>query len=407
VAIEFGRSAPLDRPALDRAALERAAAPSGEATLLPAGAYTSDEVWAWEKVHFFDESWVCVGRGSDLGRAGDQKAVRTGAESVLLVRDDSGSLNAFYNVCRHRAHELLEPGSCVNRRAVKCPYHAWVYGLDGSLRGAPRFGDVPGFDTADHPLVPVRVVEWDGWVFVNASGTAPEWSDHVGLLDEMLAAYGSENLVSAAARHEYVVQANWKIITENYHECYHCSQIHPQLCEVTPPDSGKDDDPNAAWVGGSMDLRAHAQTMSLTGESGAPVLPGLSPKAARQVLYYSLWPNLLISLHPDYVMTHRLEPLGPSQTRVECEWLWPAEVVADSSFDPTYATEFWDVTNLQDWQACESVQRGVSSRGFIPGPLSYWEGTTHQFIALVANSYLQGRVTYQTDVAPDPFRARR
>jgi Rieske 2Fe-2S family protein len=393
-------------PPLNPAALERAAAPLGSATLLPGDAYASDDVFAWERIHFFDESWVCVGRSSDLARPGDQKAIPIGDESVLLVRDADGSLNSFFNVCRHRAHELLEPGLSVNRRAVKCPYHAWAYGLDGSLRGAPRFGDVDGFEVGHYQLVQVRSVEWNGWVFVNASGDAPEFSEHIGNLDELIADYGCGGLVGAA-RHDYVVAANWKIITENYHECYHCSQIHPELCEVTPPDSGQDDTGQGAWVGGSMELRAHAQTMSLTGERAAPLLPGLSNEASRRVLYYSLWPNLLISLHPDYVMTHRMELLGPGRTRVECEWFWPADVVGSDGFDPSYATEFWDVTNKQDWHACESVQRGVSSRAFRPGPLSYWEGTTHQFLELVARSYLDGRVVYRTGTEPAARRAPR
>ena len=395
-----------EAPPLDPAALRRAAGPIGTATILPPQAYTSDEVFSWERIHFFDESWVCAGRSADLASPGDQKGLQAGHESVLLVRDETGSLNAFFNVCRHRAHELLEPGVCVNRRAVKCPYHAWVYGLDGSLRGAPRFGDIGEFDPREYPLVPVRVEEWNGWVFVNASSDAPEFSDHIGNLGELISDYGCEGLVPAA-RHDYVVSANWKIVTENYHECYHCSQIHPELCEVTPPDSGKDDTGVGAWVGGSMDLREQAQTMSLTGLSAAPLLPALGEEQSRQVLYYSLWPNLLISLHPDYVMTHRMEPIAAGATRVECEWLWPAEVVAGENFDPSYAVDFWDVTNKQDWHACESVQRGVSSRGFRPGPLSFWEATTHQFLELVARSYLDGRVVYRAAAELDPSRARR
>ena len=104
-----------------------------------------------------------------------------------------------------------------------------MYGLDGSLRGAPRFGDLEGFQVENHPLVPVRTVEWNGWVFVNASGDAPEFSEHIGDLDELIADYGCGDLV-AASRHDYIVAGNWKVITENYHECYHCSQIHPELC---------------------------------------------------------------------------------------------------------------------------------------------------------------------------------
>jgi glycine betaine catabolism A len=381
-------------PPIDLVAVKRAAAPLGAALTLPASAYVSPDVFDWEQKRFFEDSWVCVGRGTELAGAGSQKAVSVGSEGILLVRSESGELKAFFNVCRHRGHQLLGAGECVQRRTVQCPYHAWVYSLDGNLRGAPRFGDWPGFDRFDYSLVPVRVVEWMGWVFVNAAGDAPDFAHHAGNLTELIEPYECERLV-IAGRHDYSVMANWKILTENYHECYHCTNIHPELCKVTPPESGTDDEPDGTWVGGSMELRSHAQTMSITGASDGVMLPRLDEVRRRQVLYYSLWPNLLISLHPDYVMTHLLEPISQTQTRIVCEWLFPPEALELQGFDPAYAVDFWDITNWQDWHACEAVQRGVASRGYRQGPLSYSEGTTHQFISLVAESYLQGAVSYR------------
>jgi Rieske 2Fe-2S family protein len=380
---------------LEREALRLCLAPLGEAQTLPGAAYNDPDVFAWEQDVFFEASWVCLGRSSDLARTGDHKAVRVGSETVLLVRDDTG-LNAFFNVCRHRGHELLETGSTASARAIKCPYHGWVYGLDGALKGAPRYTEIEGFETAAHSLASLRTQEWNGWVFANASGEAPGFSDHVGSLDALIADHECERLVRVA-RHDYVVEANWKIVTENYHECYHCPQIHPELCRVTSPDSGTDDPSDGAWAGGSMDLYDHAATMSITGESGGEILRGLDASKSRKVYYYSLWPNLLISLHPDYVMTHRLEPLAPHQTRIECEWLFPPEV-ATETFDPSYAVDFWDITNREDWRACESVQRGTASRAFKQGPLSMVEGTTHQFIAMVAAGYLEGAVVPAGDL---------
>ena len=139
-----------------------------------------------------------------------------------------------------------------------------------------------------------------------------------------------------------------------------------------------------------MDLMAHAETMSLTGESSASTLPGLDEASTRQVFYFGLFPNLLISPHPDYVMTHRLEPLAPDLTRIECRWLFPPEATERQGFDPGYAVEFWDITNRQDWAACEAVQRGVSSRGYRPGPLAVDEDNVHQFQTMVAQGYLDG-----------------
>jgi Rieske 2Fe-2S family protein len=376
--------------ALERDGLRRCLAPLGEAQTLPGAAYNDPQVFGFEQARFFEASWVCLGRSSLLLHTGDQMAVAAGSETVLLVRGESG-LKAFFNVCRHRGHELLESGSCSSGRAIKCPYHGWVYGLDGSLKGAPRYNDIPGFDALEHSLVPVRVVEWNGWVFANTSGDAPDFSRHVGSLDALTADHECGRLVPLA-RHDYVVEANWKIVTENYHECYHCPQIHPELCRVTSPDSGTDDPSDGVWAGGSMDLFDHAVTMSITGESGGKILRGLDADKSRKVYYYSLWPNLLISLHPDYVMTHRLEPIAVDRTRIECEWLFPPEVVTED-FDPSYAVDFWDITNKEDWGACESVQRGTASRAYSQGPLSMIEGTTHQFIAMVAAGYLEGTVT--------------
>jgi glycine betaine catabolism A len=360
-------------------------------------------VFRWELEHFFDESWVCIGRAEDLRDAGDRRAVRLGRESVLLVRGEGGSLRAFYNVCRHRGHELLEVGRSASGRFVRCPYHAWCYSPDGELKGAPGFGNVAGFDKADYSLVPVRLAEWQGWLFANAGGDAPPFEEHVGNLGEMIGNHRSGELV-AGARRDYEVAANWKILVENYHECYHCPSIHPELCKVSPPKSGEDHEARGAWVGGSMELEGHAQTMSLTGESLAPMLPHLTSLQQREVYYYQLFPNLLISLHPDYVLTHRLAPLAPDLTRVECEWLFSREAVEAEGFDPSYASDFWDITNGQDWRACEGVQRGASSRGYRQGPLSPEESTVGKFVAMIARGYLEGRITQTPGRASQAFQ---
>jgi len=377
---------------IDPAALEPVLAASlHESLTLPREAYLSQELFDWEQEHFFEASWACLGRSEDLGRPGDQKAFRIGREGILLVRDGDGALRGFYNVCRHRGHELLACGASRNLRAIKCPYHAWVYSLDGSLAGAPRFGDVPGFDKADYPLIPVRVHEWHGWVFVNASGDAPDFADHIGNLEDLVAPWEPERLF-VGARHDYLVRANWKTITENYHECYHCPSIHPELCVVTPVDSGENYPPTGAWVGGSMELKDFARTMSLTGESRGVVIRGLDARQAREVYYFGLFPNLLISLHPDYVMTHRFDPVGPGETRVECEWLFPPEAREREGFDPSYASEFWDLTNREDWLACESVQRGQASRGIRQGPFAPNEDEVYLFMRMVARGYIDGRI---------------
>lgn len=379
------------RPApIDPASLEPALRPTLAASrTLPAEAYLSPEVFAWEVEHLFAGGWVCVGRTDGLTEPGDQRAVRVGAEGILLVRGEDGVLRGFHNSCRHRGHELLYPDEARHERVIKCPYHAWVFGLDGALRAAPRFGDVPGFDKTHYPLIPSRVAEWHGWVFVNASGDAIPFEEWVGNLEGFVAPWEPERMFVGAG-HEYVVRANWKTITENYHECYHCPSIHPELCKVTPVDSGENHRQEGLWVGGSMELMDFAETMSLTGESEGVRIGGLNDKQAREVYYYGLFPNLLISLHPDYIMTHRFEPLGPGETKVECLWLFPPEARERPDFDPSYAAEFWDITNREDWAACESVHRGLASSGYRQGPFARNEDEVRIFMAMVARAYLDG-----------------
>ena len=374
----------MTAPPLDAGSLDAALQPFGRSTMLPAEAYTSPAVLAWEQRHFFAASWVCVGAERDL-RADNvtQRAMSVGGIPVLLVWPGDGPPSAFANTCRHRGHELLPDGDAGHRQSIVCPYHAWSYSLDGSLNVAPGLREVESFDPDDHGLVALPVEVWHGWVFVNACADGLPFAEHLGAVEDLVAPYAPERLVRLAS-HDYVVDANWKVATENYHECYHCPLIHPELCQVSPPTSGYNYDLPGVWVGGCMDLREGADTMSLDGRSAGRAIEGVDP---RRVLYLGLLPNLLLSLHPDYVMTHRLEPLAPDRTRVECSWLFP-----DGDIDPSYAVDFWDRTNRQDWAACASVQRGLASPHFRPGPLAPNEDAVHQFVTMVARGYLGARL---------------
>jgi Rieske 2Fe-2S family protein len=374
---------------LDVHAVERAAAPHGFSRNLPREAYTSREVFDWEMTHLWANAWVCAGRSSDLARSGDCKAIHVGGDGILLARGEDGKLRGFYNVCRHRGHELLEAGPCAHMSTIRCPYHGWTYALDGALRIAPRTADVPGFRPEEFPLVPARIEEWHGWVWVNASSDAVPLADYLGELDALVAPFEPERL-RAAVEKSYDVGANWKLVHENYHECYHCAHIHPQLCKVSPPESGKNWERPGAWIGGRMDLADFAVTMSLDGRSDGVPLRGITGDAQRKVDYYGVVPNIFLSLHPDYVLTHRLEPLAPDKVRIECQWLFPPEAFEKPAFSHEYAFKFWDITNYQDWRALEGVQRGVSSRGYRPGPLTMKEDAVHQFVSRMARAYLEG-----------------
>jgi glycine betaine catabolism A len=377
-------------PPFDPVDLEPALRPFGQSRMLPRDAYTSPRVFAFEQERFFAGSWTCVGREGDLEATGAQRAVRVGGAGVLLVRGTDGRARAFANTCRHRGHELLGVGEQTTRRTVLCPYHAWTYDLDGSLRAAPGFRDHTEFRPGEHGLVELLLESWHGFLFVNGSGDAPPFAEHVGALDELVAPYQPARLVPLAS-HAYDLACNWKVVLENYHECYHCPLIHPELCQVSPPASGDNFELDGAWVGGTMDLKDHAATMSLDGHSDGVPIPGLDAERLRTVAYLGLFPNLLLSLHPDYLLTHLVEPLGPDLSHVVCTWYFPPEATERPGFDPAYAVEFWDRTNRQDWAACESVQRGMASPHFQPGPLAPAEDAVYHVVTMIARAYLEER----------------
>jgi glycine betaine catabolism A len=386
---------------LDPGAVAQSLAPFGEGRMLPRAAYVDPAVFEWEKRHMFGGGWVCVGRSDQVAAPGDMRAEPLGTGSVLLTRAEDGVLHAFANTCRHRGHELLPCGASAQQRVIICPYHSWTYALNGDLRAAASFKNHPGFATAEWGLVELPVTEWHGLVFVDESGKAGPLATGLGGLEEHIAPYEMERLV-VAGQHNYDAAANWKILTENYHECYHCPAIHPELCKVSPPKSGKNLSAPGIWIGGWMDLRDGMATMSLDGSgSGAP-LRGLDATALRTVLYVGIFPNVLLSLHPDYVMVHRLIPVATDRTKIECTWAFAPESLAKPGFDPGYAVDFWDLTNRQDWQACESVQRGLNSPHAVPGPLSLEEQAVYQFVTMVARGY-QGERVWTTGL-PEPVR---
>jgi Rieske 2Fe-2S family protein len=383
----FNQYGPAPVPADDLAA---ALAPFGRSRMLPRAAYVDPAVFDWEQANIFS-GWTCVGHAADLAGVGAQRAVGSGANGVLLVRgDDDGTIRAFANTCRHRGHELLPCGATAKRRNIVCPYHSWSYRLDGHVRNAPGF-DGPAFDAGEFGLTELRLVNWHGWLFTDPSGEDDEFAVHVAGLEDIVGPYRPEDL-TVVARHSYELATNWKVIAENYQECYHCSTIHPELSRISPPTSGENLDLKGSWMGGWMSMIDEAETMSLTGRSGGVAIEGLSEREMRSVMYLVGYPNLLVSLHPDYVMTHLMTPLAADRTHVECSWAFPRDVAAQPDFDASYAVDFWDLTNRQDWAACESVQRGLSSPHARPGPLAPDEDGVYQFVTRVARSYL-GRET--------------
>jgi Rieske 2Fe-2S family protein len=354
---------------------------------LPQRYFVSPDVFEQEQEKIFSTQWVLVGHQSQLGQAGDYFTAEVAGESLIVVRDKNGEIHGFYNVCRHRGSRLIENRNGQSSTAIQCPYHAWTYGLDGRLLGAPNMDDVPAFKKADYSLHAVNLALWEGFIFVNLadSGTrlrseatarqAPR--DYISLerwLAPLDGKFSRWNLPSfrSAKRIEYDVRANWKLIFQNYSECYHCLGVHPELSKISPHDSAENDLTQGPFLGGFMRIE---KGKSLTMSGNACAL-GITDKeeegeeAKHRVFYYSIFPNMLLSLHPDYVMVHQLWPQSLERTLIFCDWFFHRDAFEREDFNPDDAIEFWDVVNRQDWHVCELSQQGISSRAYEPGPYS-------------------------------------
>jgi Rieske 2Fe-2S family protein len=372
--------------------------------MLPAAAYRDPVVLKWEFDQLFAGGWMCLGRADSFATPGDRRAFQVGDDGVLVIRGNDGRLRGFFNTCRHRSHELLPADAAASGKFIRCPYHAWVFTAEGELFGVPPTHENDIDDTADYSLVPVAVEEWHGYVMANLSGDAAPLAEHFGGIEKWLDPFGMGQL-RVGDTHSYTLDANWKLIVENYHECFHCPSVHPELCVVADPESGSTVLGDGWYVGGSVHFRDGIETMSLDGKSEGMPIPGLPEMFETGTMYLQVGVNLLISLHPDYVMVHRLVPLAPDRTFVECQWLFPSEAFDRPGFDPAYAVDFWDITNRQDWAACESVQRGLRSRGYRPGPFSsYHEVSVHAFIAWMAQAYTTGDIPRSMGAMIPPSR---
>jgi phenylpropionate dioxygenase-like ring-hydroxylating dioxygenase large terminal subunit len=373
--------------------LARVRRPVDQASMLPPRAFHDPAVLDFEQRAWFGRDWLCVGREEDAAQAGEYFLASVAGESIIVIRGHDDRLRAFYNVCRHRGSQIetRERGRLVR---FQCPYHAWTYDLAGQLQRASHTDALVDFEPSHNGLVAARLSTWLGFVFVSLDRLAEPVEDLLAGLANQIARYPVASL-RRARRIDYEVGANWKVIAENYSECYHCPGVHPQLNRLTPYDRGRNFESDGPWAGGWMELVDDADTMSVDGHRhGRPPLPGLQDEDLRRITYLVVWPNLLLSLHPDYVMTHQVWPLAPDRSRVVCEWLFDPAVMAQPEFDPGDAVSFWDQTNRQDWRVCELQQAGTRSAAYTPGRYSLMEDMVHAFDLMCADRYAgDGQVT--------------
>jgi Rieske 2Fe-2S family protein len=332
---------------------------------MPQKYFVSPEIFAEEQKRIFARKWLFVGHQSQIAKPGDYFLSNIAGESLIVIRDSKFEIRVFFNVCRHRGTRLKEE-PCGHASAIQCPYHAWTYGLDGKLIGAPHMDDVPGFDKADYPLQPVNLGLWEGFIFVNLDENPTPLEEWFAPLNGKFLHWNMP-ILRPAKRIEYDARANWKLMFENYSECYHCPGVHPQLQKVSPYDSAENDLREGPFLGGFMKINP-GKSLTMSGNACASFVGKI--EKLQQVFYYSIFPNMLLSMHPEYVMVHQLWPQSPDRTLIVCDWLFHPDASAREDFHPDDAIEFWDMTNKQDWHVCELSQQGIASRAYEPGPYS-------------------------------------
>jgi glycine betaine catabolism A len=329
---------------------------------LPRAAYWDERFYAREQAGIFWNEWFLIGRDEQFDGPGSFGVLDVAGESIIAIRGTDRRLRAFLNLCRHRGSRLLH-GAGTLREVIRCSYHGWTYALDGSLKATPFIApeDVPADIDGLHQ---VGVDTWGGFVFVHL---APEAAARQTLLAQLGAAAERTARYPLAALRightlRYEVAANWKVILENFNECYHCGGVHPELCRLVPAfktggGAGLD------WENG-IPHRAGAYTFTASGTSTRALFAGLDENEQTRHKGELIYPNLMLSLAAEHVAAFTLWPQGPAQTTIVCDFLFHPDELVKPGFDPSDAVDFWDLVNRQDWRICESVQDGMRSRAF-------------------------------------------
>jgi phenylpropionate dioxygenase-like ring-hydroxylating dioxygenase large terminal subunit len=345
---------------------------------LPARYYTDAAWFDAEMERLFAQMWINVGRLEQVTRRGDFIRRDVANASVLIVGNGERGPNAFLNVCRHRGTRLCDAAQGTLPNSIQCPYHAWTYDFDGRLIGAPLMDDVDGFERAEYPLHRVACDVWDGHVFINLAASPAPLAAQLHDLPTRFGPWRMSEL-RTVRRVEYDVNANWKLIVQNYNECLHCPVIHPMLNRMHHYLGAANVPSTDSYCGGAMGFKEGVETLSVDGRRRRAVLPGLSASDRTLVNYFVIYPNLLLTLHPDYMLTVSIWPEAPRRTRLVSEWHFHPDEIARPGFVYEDAVEFWDVTNREDWAISERSQQGISSRGYAPGPYSNREGQLWEF----------------------------
>ena len=358
-------------------------APILEARGLPNAAFVSDDFFALERRTLFARSWVFAGRAGDLAAAGDLRPVEVAGRAVLLVRGRDGAIRAFHNVCPHRGARLV--GEPANGRAMMtCPYHAWTFALDGTLKSRPHFHRPDCHDQegdANVALFPVRTATWHDWVFVNLDGKAEPFEDFIAPVAAWFDGFDL-SAVRCASHRAWEFDCNWKLAVENYCDFYHIFVVHPALHQVMTKDARK-----AMLAMGRHLMNEYwfeAENRGGLGDKsgfGMPLFPELSAANQNRTCYSAVFPNIAINVYPTNAQFVLFEPLSAGRTRMHM-WFY---YVGEAASDPAHAAlrdtvvEEWHKLNMEDESICRAIQAGRHSDAYDGGRLApYWDtGTLH------------------------------
>jgi Rieske 2Fe-2S family protein len=333
---------------------------------LPGRFYTDPQQLTRDQEAVFARSWLCVARSEEVRSLGGFLRASAAGRDVIVVRGRDGVLRGFHNVCRHRGAALcLEPQGQL-RRAIRCMYHAWTYDLDGRLIAASNAHEMPDMPKDQFGLNEFAVEEWLGYVWVNLDPEAPPLAQQVEpqILERLsdLATFARYDVgaLRLGRSIEYDIASNWKSVVENFMECYHCATIHPELTAALPQFATGWGTVNSGVAAGA-ELAEEIEGFSMSGRAVRPRLPALLDSDDRLFYGVVLRPNAFLNLTPDHVAFFRMEPLAADRTRVVVDWLFDPAETERPAFDPSDSVRLLDVTNRQDFQACERAHIGMAS----------------------------------------------
>lgn len=355
-------------------------APFEQARAMPPEVYKTDAFLQAEIEHIFRKEWFCVGRADALAKPGDYVTCELADQPVIVLRDREGDLKAFSNVCRHRMSTLLHGRG--HTKSIVCPYHAWSYNLDGTLRGAPAMSGNSGFCKSDYALPEIRCEEWLGWVFITLNPEAEPVASRLSELERMIAGYDMTNYTETFFE-EHVWDTNWKVLAENFMESYHLPVCHAgtigglsKLEEMVCPPGHDAFNYHTILKDDSLRIAmAHPSNTRLEGDK------------RRMTFLIAVYPSLMITLTPGYFWYLSLHPKGPSQVRIRFGGGMSDDYAGDAEAEQNLADlkALLDDVNIEDRGCTEKVYRGLCADGAEPGHLSHLERPNFDFAQYLMN----------------------